>query len=127
MNLTKLGMYAGHAIKSVIGFYAYPFDKGWDKLLNRYLDDLGSGSTSFSVSFATLRFEDKEDSAAESEVRVWIENKYYAFGHLYSKGDSDIPNKLKYRPSIHTMIRLQEFLDKEEKEDVKWKYKDIYG
>lgn len=124
MSFTKVSMYTSHILKGLLFNFMYQrkYNKDWDALLNRYLDALEKG-LDHRKRCHTLDFLDYNND----KVEVWIENRHYCFGHLYVKGGKRVREDLQFRPSIHTMIRLQEFLDNPPtKEETKKMYEDLY-
>jgi hypothetical protein len=71
----------------------YKYNKAWDRELNRLLDEHWQTAK---LEYCVLTL---------GEAQVWIENKYYAYGRLYSSKDwRDMSTSR--RPSIKTMWRL---------------------
>lgn len=70
------------------------YSKGWDEKLNELLDE--------------YEIEPDGGHAVKiGDVVVWISNRWYSYGHAYR---SRIPER---RPSIRTMIRLNDEIDRQ--------------
>lgn len=110
--------YLCHAFNTVFGFYQQPFLKEWDDMLNDILDR----GLIMEVDELTIKFN------YEGEIYlIWVGNRWYSYGHIYSIGDKYIKRSQEFRPRFRTMRRLQDlhmnlFEDQEARELFK-----IYG
>tara|TARA_R110000744_G_C19371770_1_gene563239 strand:+ start:76995 stop:77297 length:303 start_codon:yes stop_codon:yes gene_type:complete len=81
-------------ISNIFGFgFQQDYSKGWNK---KVIDMLESGCKVTNIDGHTVTF--------ENGVTIWISNKYYSYAHPYH---CNLP---KVRPSIKTMIRLNEYI-----------------
>lgn len=87
-------------------FYQQKFNKQWDEELQDLLK-CDYKLDSLNSEYITIDFY-KDDKT----YQVWIGNKQYSYGHLYRVEDTYVHNKLQYRPSIWTMMKLSNFVDK---------------
>lgn len=86
----------------LFGMYQRPYLKEWDDYLNYLIDECGVVEERSS----TITFNDKGE-----KVKVWKENKYYAYGHQYG---ADLDEEYEFRPSFITMIKLSNLVDNRE-------------
>lgn len=82
--------------------YQRPYLKEWDDYLNYLIDECGV----VEERSCTITFNDKGE-----KVKVWKENKYYAYGHQYG---TDLDEEYEFRPSFITMIKLSNLVDNRE-------------
>ncbi|MBV4829263.1 hypothetical protein I2941_03585 [Escherichia coli] len=110
--------YLCHAVNTIFGFYQQPFLKEWDDMLNDILDK----GLIMEVDELTIKFN------YEGEIYlIWVGNRWYSYGHIYSIGDKYIKRSQEFRPRFRTMRRLRDLhigivKDQEERELFK-----IYG
>lgn len=90
-----------HALRSALpGLgYNYPFDRQWNAILERILED--GQLISSDECIALFIFEDQE-------WEVWVANRWYAYAHLYRKGHLRLDKNLWARPRFKTMLQLHE-------------------
>lgn len=87
----------GHALRTFNGMYQRRYSAQWDRLLNQLLDE--GALLDWDAHCATFDYQD-------AEYRVWIANRWYAYGHLDSYNGEPLPRKLQWRPRFRTMLRL---------------------
>ncbi|ENJ4887579.1 hypothetical protein AB1L39_002988 [Escherichia coli] len=110
--------YLCHAVNTLFGFYQQPFLKEWDDMLNDILDK----GLIMEVDELTIKFN------YEGEIYlIWVGNRWYSYGHIYSIGGKFIKRNQEFRPRFRTMRRLHDlhmklFEDQEARELFK-----IYG
>ncbi|MCX8457452.1 hypothetical protein OTG61_02990 [Escherichia coli] len=110
--------YLCHAANTIFGMYQQPFLKEWDDMLNDILDK----GLIMDVDELTIKFN------YEGEIYlIWVGNRWYSYGHIYSIGDKYIKRSHEFRPRFRTMRRLHDlhmklFEDQEARELFK-----IYG
>ncbi len=90
----------------LFGMYQRPYLKEWDDYLNYLIDEC---SIVEECSY-TITFNDRGE-----KVKVWKENKYYAYGHQYGTG---LDEEYEFRPSFRTMIKLSNLVDSREQNRV---------
>lgn len=90
----------------LFGMYQRPYLKEWDDYLNHLIDKCGV----VEECSCTITFNDNGEN-----VKVWKENKYYAYGYQY-KFPSD--EAYEFRPSFRTMIKLSNLVDSRKKNRV---------
>lgn len=84
--------YIEWALSTLFGLlHARKYNSSWDDSLSRLIDS-HADSAIISPSSCTVTL---------GRVEVWIENRFYAFGHLYGQG-----HEREFRPSIKTMAKL---------------------
>ncbi len=89
-------------------FYHQKFNKGWNKELKGLLSsDYELKQNLINDEYLTINFY-KDDKT----YQVWIGNKQYSYGHLYQIDGTYTHKKLQYRPSIWTMMKLSNLVDK---------------
>lgn len=83
-----------------------PYKKEWDQLLLRLLKEgtlEGADDLLCAVTF----------SYRGSSYEVWVANKWFAYGYLWSRDGKRVPRTLEFRPSYKTMAlldtRVQDF------------------
>ena len=84
------------------------YSKEWDIELNCLLDtgEFRGHLNAFNGTLCTLNIGDSE---------IWVANRWYASGCLYSKAGRCIPRRERKRPSVKTLIRLHAIADGLEK------------
>ena len=110
--------YLCHAANTLFGFYQQPFLKEWDEMLNDIIDK----GLIVEVGELTIKF-----NYEGKEYEIWVGNRWYSYGHIYSIGGKYIKRSQEFRPRFRTMRRLRDlhmgiFEDQEERELFK-----IYG
>lgn len=89
----------GHVFRTAFCIYQKKFNKQWDCLLNRILDD----GKLVKVELHTVDF-----LYQGGVYCVWISNRWYAYGNLYALNDKYVGSELEFRPAFKTMVRLYE-------------------
>lgn len=82
--------------------YQRPYLKEWDDYLNYLIDECGV----VEECSCTITFNDNGEN-----VKVWKENKYYAYGHQFKSLSGEA---YEFRPSFRTMIKLSNLVDSRE-------------
>ena len=77
--------------------YQRPYNAQWDRLLNQLLSE--DVLLSCGRHYATFHRQGME-------YRVWIANRWYAYGHMDGFNGKEVPRELQYRPRFRTMLRL---------------------
>lgn len=97
-TLANLGfLYVGHILRTLTRFYQRPFNKEWDILLNKILDN----DSELKVGKHTAEYE------FEGIVySIWISNRWYAYAHLNAFNGDTVGSCLEFRPKFKTMLRL---------------------
>ncbi|ENQ0912862.1 hypothetical protein ACENW9_000836 [Escherichia coli] len=91
--------YACHVANTVTAMYQQPFLKEWDDLLNKIIDE----GLVVEVTELTIKFNYEGE-----EWEVWVGNRWYAYAHLWRKGDRLIQSNEEFRPRFRTMRRLRD-------------------
>lgn len=90
--------YLCHAANTVFGWYHLPFSEEWDEML----DDMISRWSMIEVTDLTIKFIDYKGKTYE----VWVGNRWYAYGNLYTINGRHIKWRQAFRPRFRTMRRL---------------------
>lgn len=91
-----IGFYINWAASTWFGLlHAHKYNRSWDAALNRLLDN----------KYQDARLCDTGRTLMIGGIEVWVENRFYAFGYLYSE-----PSERHFRPSLKTMARLWSFV-----------------
>lgn len=95
--MSIFGGYLGHVDRTIFGFYQRPFCSQWDEVLKELIEkgeviSLGSYTMSF-----LLR---------DKKYEVWVENRWYCYGSLYTLDGRNIGNSSERRPRFSTMKKL---------------------
>lgn len=80
--------------------YHNKYCEEWDTELNGMLDNLTSAKLSSNL--CRLSIENKG---------VWVANKFYCYGHLYTIDGIRIPRYKYKRPKFKTMLRLESLVE----------------
>ena len=91
--------YLCHAANTVFGMYQQPFLKEWDEMLNDIIDN----GIIVDVDELTITF-----NYEGKEYEVWVGNRWYSYGHIYSIGGKQIKRSQEFRPRFRTMRRLRD-------------------
>ncbi|CAI6187784.1 hypothetical protein I6N29_00390 [Escherichia coli] len=91
--------YLCHAVNTLFGFYQQPFLKEWDEMLNDIIDK----GLIVEIDDLTIKF-----NYEGKEYVIWVGNRWYAYGHIYSIGDKYIKRDQEFRPRFRTMRRLRD-------------------
>lgn len=97
MKLWKITGYLSVLIDTWCGLlFRRKFNKKWDTELNALMDN--NWQSAVLVGEYTIKF---------NSVGVWVQNRYYSYGHKYSRGR----RSSEYRPSIKTMVKLNKLVE----------------
>lgn len=89
----------GHFLRTLTRFYQKPFNKEWDTLLNKILDngmELKVGKHTVEYNFEGCVYS------------IWISNRWYAYANLNAFNGNTLESCLEFRPKFKTMQRLYE-------------------
>lgn len=89
--------------------YEYKFDKDWDRKLRRMLE----GGITLTGNLVFGEYVTAKATLNGTEYVIWIGNRQYAYGHVWSISNKHLDRKLRYRPSIWTMMKLSSAVDKQ--------------
>lgn len=98
-------LYVGHILRTLTRFYQRPFNKEWDILLNKILDndaELNVGKHTAEYEFEGIVYS------------VWISNRWYAYAHLNEFNGNRVESRLEFRPKFKTMLRLYELTNQKQ-------------
>lgn len=102
MSLSLPVHYLNHGLRLLFGMHQQPFCSDWDGILNQIIDS-GKivGHCEHTITFKhTGRYE------------IWTANEFYSYGHIYMLDERSTPRKFERRPSLKTMLRLNEIKKK---------------
>ena len=97
--------YVGHVANTLLGFYQRGYSAEWDDVLSRLLDSQEAWEFAH-VGEYCLTIVTGGDC-----YDIWINNRWYAYGHLQKLNGDDVQLPFQYRPSFRTMRRLAAFVD----------------
>ena len=94
--------YLKHVLNTVTGMYQHCYSEAWDQKLTDLLDNVDRWSgIEISSGGHCLVF-----TFNGNNYRVWIANRWYAYGNLVSINDDFVDDDYRYRPRFRTMRRL---------------------
>lgn len=91
--------YLCHAANTLFGMYQQPFLKEWDEMLNDIIDK----GVIVGIDDLTIKF-----IYEGKEYEIWVGNRWYSYGHIYSIGGKYIKRDQEFRPRFRTMRRLRD-------------------
>ena len=103
-----------HIGNTVFFMYQHKYSKDWDVKLNHLIEQFGESAKA------------GKHVIELGEWEVWIANKWYAYGNAYRKAGESVDKTAQFRPSIFTMMRLDDLVQRKEKERVESLVKTLY-
>jgi hypothetical protein len=87
--------------------YEYKFDKDWDSKLRRMLE----GGITLRRNRISSEYLTGEATLNGTKYVIWIGNRPYSYGYVWSINDVRLYGRHRYRPSIWTMMKLSSAVD----------------
>lgn len=107
-----------HIGNTIFGMYQRQFSSEWDKRL----DDAITHGKVIKTSEYTIEIMHGYDL-----LSIWVENRWYAFGHLYYANGKFVERNIQFRPRFRTMNKLWDLYKKERYAFLDSEYKNLFN
>ncbi|WP_414454355.1 hypothetical protein [Enterobacter roggenkampii] len=107
-----------HIGNTIFGMYQRQFSNDWDVRL----DEAITHGEVIKAGEHTIEIMHGNDL-----LSIWIENRWYAFGHLFYANGKFVERNIQFRPRFKTMKRLWSLYQRERAEFLEGEYKNLFN